>query len=542
MSGDRRVGLEGDASVALRAALGASALCSWVMKRFAWFAVPPVAILGLASLPLACFSSDASPPAVDDASTPVPPDDSGLPTGQDATVPTIDSGSSDAGADTATTPADAADGAPAPVTVKVLLGAAPESEVLVVFQDATGAVLSSATTDATGTVSRIVAAGSQVTAALGTAQSPNLVTVEDVEPGDTLTLLDLPTTNPPNSQEDVAVTLPATTWDGETANVYVNAGACGDPVGSDVFIESSCTSQGTFPLFARATDATGEVAYTYQTGNAVAADGGPLAITVSRPWSTSTATETISASTLPTAPEDGGPSLGVSFDYTEVAGGVPLALGSVGAPAEEEGGVSSEAFVVHPGYPDYTQQDALFYLMGPNSSSPSEVFAVTRSAPPTASQTTALALGTLPGFTSASINGDDAGTPVQPVVSWTTTGSLSGANGIFTMMQWYAPAPDGGSQQISGTWTIVAPATATSVQAPSMPAEAAAFTPPATASYNPPRVVAVLAPFLAGYSAFKSQFATIPIFTPGSAWEPSIPLLPANGLTLYASVIYPNEG
>jgi hypothetical protein len=377
-----------------------------------------------------------------------------------------------------------------------------------------------------------------VTAVLGTTQNPNLVTVQDVENGDMLTLVDSPSTSSPNSPEPVAVTLPTTSWDA-AANVTIYAGACTGSTTSDVYLEPDCTSQGTFPLFARATDATGEVAYTYQVGNAVDADGGPLAITLSRAWSTSTATETIEASSVPVVPGDAGVSLGtVGFDYSEVAGGVPLSLQSLSAPVEDGG--PEEAYVVHAGYPDFTQQDAYVFLNGLQEDS--EVFAVTRTAPSTVSQTTSLALGTLPVFTGASVNANDAGSPEQPVLSWTTAGSLSAANGVFVMVQWSAPPLDGGNVDVNGTWTVVAPATATSVQAPSMPISAAAFTPPASTQYSAPRVVAVQGSFLAGYSAFKSQFATIPVFFPGGNWQPSIPILPANGLTLYVSAIYPDEG
>jgi hypothetical protein len=445
------------------------------MRHPRWFA-SPAALLALASLSLACGSNGNAEPTVE-AGTP-PAQDSGLPSGQDATTPPIDSGSPDVTTDAGTADAGTADVDAAPsasLTVTVLRGGAPESGVVVVFQQATGAVVATTTTDASGSVSRSVTAGSQVTAVLGTTQNPNLVTVQDVENGDMLTLVDSPSTSSPNSPEPVAVTLPATSWDA-AANVAIYAGACTGSTTSDVFLEPACTSQGTFPLFARATDATGEVAYTYQVGNAADADGGPLAITLSRAWSTSTATETIEASSVPVVPGDAGVSLGtVGFDYSEVAGGVPLSLQSVSAPVEDGG--PQQAYVVHAGYPDFTQQDAYVLLNGLQEDS--EVFAVTRTAPSTVSQTTSIALGTLPVFTGASVNANDAGSPEQPVLSWTTAGSLSAANGVFVMVQWYAPPPDGGNVDINGTWTVVAPATATTVQAPSMPMSSAAFTPPA---------------------------------------------------------------
>ena len=521
------------------------------MKRFARLVLPPVTVFGLASLSIACFSSSAAPPGDDSGA---PADDSG--STPDSTVPPVDGGSNDAAKDAPATdaeaaavpPQDAADAAveadaapPTTVTVRVILGATPESGVLVAFQDATGAVLASGTTDATGTIIQVIATGSQLTAALGTAQKPNLVTVQDVAPGDVVTLLDYPPTSLTSFSENLTVTPPASTWDAGT-QVYFRAGGCGDPAGYPVYLTDSCVTQGTYPLFAQASDAVGEVAYTYQKGSLAATDGGPGAVTITRAWSTSPGTETIAASSLPAGQADAGVTVGsITFDYSEFADGLQFALPSSAAESFDAG-LPSNWFPIHPGYPDFTQEDAYLYFGLSGSSLESEVAAVTRTAPASASEVTSLALGTLPGFTSASLDTTDAGSLVQPVFTWTTTGSLAAANGIFTMVQWYGPPPDGGTQGVNGTWTIVAPATATQIKAPSMPATAAAFTPGSTATYNPPRVVAVQSPFLAGYGAFKSQFATIPVFTPFGSWSPTIPTLPANGQTVFFSAIYPNEG
>ncbi len=66
-------------------------------------------------------------------------------------------------------PADVpVDAAPLPVTVTVIGPNGPESGVTIVFDDSTGALIGTATTSATGTVSQLLPAGSEVTAAFGT--------------------------------------------------------------------------------------------------------------------------------------------------------------------------------------------------------------------------------------------------------------------------------------------------------------------------------------------------------------------------------------
>lgn len=113
-------------------------------------------VVGLGSVPLGCVANNSGSPS-DDGGPPLS-EDSGTPPGQDATVPPVDSGGSDAGVNASDSSVDAG---PQPVTVNVLLAGAPESGVLVVFQDASGAVVTTATTGATGSVSQLVVAGSR---------------------------------------------------------------------------------------------------------------------------------------------------------------------------------------------------------------------------------------------------------------------------------------------------------------------------------------------------------------------------------------------
>jgi hypothetical protein len=508
------------------------------MKRVTWVFASSVGMVGLACLatvPVACVSS-SNPGAPDEDSGALPSEDSGALPGPDATLPPSDSGPIDSGADVAP---DSADAAPAPLTLTVLLGGAPEPGVLVVFQDATGAVVTTATTDAAGSVSHLVVAGSQVTAVLGTTQSPNLVTIQDVEPGDAITVVD-GSVQTANFSEQVSVALPAGEWDAATTTEYVYAGSCGDPIAYPVYLTSDCISGGQFPLFAIAEGLSSgvETAYTYQTGNAVLTDGGSADITVTHPWATATDIATLTATSLPEVLEDAGESLATVFlSYVEVSGGVGLSLPAI---TETTGSAPTSTFNIHSGYPDFVEAEAYAAINTGNDQEQAEVFALSRSAPPTASSASSLALGTLPVLTTATINGDDAGTPQQPNVSWTSTGPMAGANGMFVQLEWYAAPPDGGNAS-NGSWTIIAPPLVTSVTAPSMPSSASAFAPPSYASYNPPNVAAVQASFLAGYAGFRAQAGTIPVFTPYTYGGPSLPLLPANGASFYLSAIFQNQ-
>ena len=508
------------------------------MKRIAWLVASSLGVLGLANLPVACVSSTAAAPGDEDSGVPQG-GDSG-PQGNDATVPPgEDAATSDAGVDTGV------DAGPQPLTLRVLLGGAPEPGVSVVFQDATGTALTTATTGATGTVSQLVTAGSQVTVVLGTQRNPNLVTIQDVAPGDVLTVTDT-STSPTPIDDEVTTTLPASTWDAAAVSEVVYAGQCSDPVAYPLYLGTNCESAGQFPLFARAVDNTTqvEVAYTYQTGNALVPDGGlpdgdtTLPVVVTRAWSTSTATETVTGTNVPPLPV-GAQGGYVTQVYAEVSGGVPLSLLGSDATTDDAGAQSAQ-FVIHTGYPDFVQAGAYTTVSTESGNVISIVGGATRSAPPTTSQSASFDLSTLPLITSATVDANDGGIPGQPNVTWTSAGSLSAANGIYVSAQWNAEvATDAGSVSVNGTWTLVAPPTATSVQAPALPASLAAWSPGATASWNStPRVAAVQASFLSGYAGFRAQAGSLPLM---SGYAIVVPTLPVNG-TIYVSGIYPDEG
>ena len=509
-------------------------------------------VLGLAAAPLACFSSTATPPGEPD-SGPLPQEDGASP-GDAAGMPTGDGGHppAESGATDAVGPTDAGadatlvDASPQPLTLTVLLLGVPEPGVNVVFQDGTGAVIATATTDATGRVTRSVMAGSQVTALLGTLLAPQVVTIQGVAPGDALTVVD-PATSASSPSEPVTVTLPAATWDSSATAEGVYAGSCYNPLPYPINLTQSCESAGEFPLLARAFD-TGsgqEIAYTYQLGNAAQPDGGlpdgatSLPIVMTLPWATSTATATITATNPPGLPADGGGfANGVTLDYDEIARGVVLRVPAASVGTTDDAGAQSAGFVMHPGYPDFVQAEAVDQFTTPQG------LLVAGGATRAAAQATSLAmsfdLSTLPLITATSVDTADGGATSQPVVTWTSTASLAAANGIYISAQWSSSiTTDASTLYVNGTWTILAPPTATNVHAPALPASLAAWGPSPTASFNPtPRVAAVQASFAPGYAGFRALFGGVSLL---SGWQIELPALPVNG-TVYLVGLYPNEG
>jgi hypothetical protein len=520
------------------------------MKQASWVFV---GVLGLAIAPAGCFSSTATPPEGTD-SGPLSQDDGGQPA-IDATTPNSDGGTPpvdagvdspavDAGADTAVV-----DAGPQPLTLTVLRLGSPEPGVNVVFQDDTGAVVTTAVTDTAGMVTQIVTPGSQVTALLGTVTTPNPVTIQGVAPGDTLTVVDT-VTAPSEGTENVTVTLPAPTWDASGVYEEAYAGSCYDPVSYPIYLGANCETAGQFPLLALAieTSTQQEIAYTYQLGNVAQPEGGlpdgdtSLPITVSLPWMTSTATATLSATNPPGLPGDGGTTStanGVTFNYYEAAEGLFTSVPSPAGTTFDDAGTQSAAFAMHTGYPDFVQAEAVDTIRTPNDRYLVAAGA-TRAAPQATSLATSFDLSTLPLITATSLATADGGATQTLNVTWTSTGSLAAANGIYVSAQWSSSmTTDAGTVYMNGTWTILAPPTATNVQAPALPAEFAAWGPSPTAYVNAtPRMAAVQASFVSGYAGFRAAFGAVSFL---SGFEITVPTLPVNG-TVYVVGFYPDEG
>jgi hypothetical protein len=478
-----------------------------------------------------CFGGSNNPGPAEDAAGAA---DSGVAEAApiDATNPPEDSAADrsvpDAQPDAVAAEAEAG---PALVTVAVRSALGVEEGVTVVFQDASGAVLASAVTNAGGVASQMVVAGSQVTALMGTPLAPQLVTIESVAPGDVLSLYDTKN-DPTNFTVGVALGPDAAAPAG-TETVYVRIGDCylDEVPGTTTIEDPSCQSQGQFPVYAYAQggpDAGNAVlGYTYQKGNAVPTDGGTANVTLNGPWLTTTGTQTV-ATTFPDAAANGS-----YLILDEIASGV-----STSSPTHYGGGPGYQSISVptHPGFDDDLQAEANFYLATSNTIFVSAL--ATRGLGD--SGTTTIDLGqALPLLGGLSL---DVSNPTQATVVWgTDAGSLASADGVIAEFFW-TDTTDAGDY-VQGSWEIVAPATTTTLTAPAVPASVASWAPSAAAIINPrtPVVAAVEADFLAGYAQLRAEVGSLPLAPNliGGYTDTTTPPLPQDG-TLRLTAITQN--
>jgi hypothetical protein len=451
----------------------------------------------------------------------------------DANDATTDAGSPDI-ADVADV-ADVYDAGPAPVTVVVRNEFALESGVTVVFQDATGAVIGTATTDATGSAAMVVPAGSQVTALIGTASAPSLTTVTEVAPGDVITIGDAADKSTFDAFVSIGAVPPSPP--ANTAQYFVQAGStCGNnftaPPGQ-LEIHGKCEAAGHVPLLVVAADTSADtLAYSYLTTFVVTDDAGvgdasaPSAA-ITQPWQTAMINDSLTLTNV-------GAITGVDLSSEEIAAGVPYAAQQYVNLSTGDAGVAPTVFPHHPGYADAIQDEAL-----ERTFSGSFVYGLSLTqtfSAPTADSTTTFDLSTmLPSISATSI---DATPSARPTVTWTAPTPVGNAGG-FVMFGWSTPT-DGGN--VSGTWTIVVPASATSVIAPALPAALAAWAPTPTSYWSPhvPSAAFVDGSALTSYSVLRNTFVGFASgFGSGSDGDP--PVLPP-GTTLRVSYCGQDDG
>jgi len=411
------------------------------------------------------------------------------------------------------------DAGPAPVSVTVFLGGAPEPGVLVAFQDASGAVLGTATTDKKGTASRVLPAGSQVTVLLGSAATTLAIyTYVGVEPGDALAVVD-PTVA--GSLVTAIVDALPPNPPAATATFLGHIGTCTTYFGQTpaaMYAWPECVNNGKFPLLVLAQGGSGppSLGYAFQKDNTITdPDAGTASITVSGNWSTTVGTWTIDASNVPT-------SATVSASFAEIANGIPDALA----------GVPPASFETHPGYADFVQSEVVASFPPGNIADVQMASIATRAPTPALDGNVTIDLGQLlPAITGASA--DFATDPARPTVSWKTGGSLASADGTFVRVD--CMHTDDAALQTSVKWQLVVPPSATSVQVPALPPEADAWTSSGVGLYSTPTVVTVDG--LGGYAQLRKLAATVPPpDVTAKTSPPFIPPLPKDGtvrLTLY---------
>ncbi|MFI5296711.1 MAG: hypothetical protein ACHREM_01325 [Polyangiales bacterium] len=420
------------------------------------------------------------------------------------------------------------DAAPLPVTITVINPLGVEPGVTIAFQDATGAVLGMATTDSTGTASRVVPSGSQVTALLGSPTSPSLITITAVEPGDVLYVFDSNFAGATASVAALPAPLPDAGVDA-SLSFAANAGPCSTTFvtpPASLSLSSTCVNAGKFPFLVVAEGSSfAPLSFAFQKGNSVLSDGGTTTVSLPDAWSTSTTVQTIAATNVPAT--------GVSPEtlaYSEIADGVPSTTTAPYSIADDAG-VQSATFTAHGGFADSAQFEA--NLFAAQTGGASYLAIAQRGPAPSTASTTTFDLSTLlPMITDATVDGTT--TPSQPTVTWTTAASLAATHGGAVTIAW-SGNPDGGAS-LAGTWTIVVPPSATSVQVPQLPSTASAWLPFAGAGYQTPVLLFAKASFWTGYSQFRAQSSSLTAgtITYGQAIVPPLPMAGMAWVTAFA--------
>jgi hypothetical protein len=163
--------------------------------------------------------------------------------------------------------------------------------------------------------------GSQVTGLLGTAAAPHLVTVQGVEPGDVLTMVDSAFENAAGPSAPAHVTISGVPAFG--TSFHVQAGSGGGsfsavpatlnlyPAGGG---SQGCASAGNFPLlaFGYASDAGALLGFTFAKNNLLPPIGGTAQAALAGPWVTGGTTQTIAL----TNPLQGGFGSHLAFNDT----------------------------------------------------------------------------------------------------------------------------------------------------------------------------------------------------------------------------------
>jgi hypothetical protein len=480
-----------------------------------------------------CFGSSSPPPPSPDAE-PEDAGDASLPESgpPDATV--LDTGRPDAPI-VADAPVDVApEAASGGLNVVVSSAAGPEPGITVILQDTSGAVVTAAPTDANGRFSQsTIAAGSQVTLLFGAPTAASILTIEALEPGDSLAIYD---PNEPASYTASIESLPPNPPPG-TASYTAWAGACGfgtfmsapggsanisaNPAGSGIGYPP-CVSGDSFPVLVVANggpDAGNAVlGYASQSNNQlVTTDGGGTAVSVGGGWATAITASQLSAVNWP----DAGVYSGGELALGQVSGGVLLPTAN--EDVYSSGPTQPLASTLYSGYGDSIQAEA--YVFGLN-------FSITDIATRVPLDGGALALDMsqlLPLIDTVTV--DSTSDPYRPSLTYgSDAGSLAGSDGAIVVLYWNG-TNDGGSA-VQSSWTIVAPPTATTVKAPALPATASTWGPFPGASYGTPLVAVVDATFLSGYADLRvnvSAMTPSQTLVNGYPHSALLPALPVDG-------------
>jgi hypothetical protein len=492
---------------------------------------------------LACSSSSGSDDVPDSGASSTP-DSGGV--GNDAatldgTSPTHDAAASDGSMLDAAPPdgsdsADGSDGADAvasgAVQVVVVTASGPESGVTVVFSDATGALVATGTTDATGSVTQDVAAGSQVTALFNTSNGPNLVTIVGVKPGDVLKLVDGPVyVNGANVQATIDA---FTQGDASVSDYYISSAGCSTDTNGAVGtfeygLGNGCQNvSGQVPILVQALDSSNNgLAWQAAQGSLLASDAGVASVDLtSTSWTTTFGTQSV---TLLNAPDTLEPGVGFTeFTAVDSVSSVAFGLSTFTGQYPDAGVQTFEFNATHPGFAAFDQieaDDTISQSGGASVLAIADRVSTTTLASPSANDTIDLN-DVLPTITNATL---DATHPTRPSIAWTSAAPLTGAVATVVQVKWSDPLDDAGDVR-AGTWTIAVPASQMSVVPPQIP-DASGLGPTTMASWSTafPMVYSMNGDAFPTYDAIRATAALVGPALNVSTSPLLVPALPANG-------------
>ncbi len=389
--------------------------------------------------------------------------------------------------DTATVPdvfSDPAD--PLPVTVQVTRYGAPVAGKLVVFHDASGAVLGKFTTGVDGRATSTGPIPAMATVLLGgQTYRKEILTWTGVSAGDVLLASDLDEYEPAGS---FAVTLPGDISDAE-AHVYdVFVSECGSfaddtTIGSPVTVYLARPCLGSPPaVLGRAVNQSNNAlaGFSFKKNLTAPATSGDTVSVTTEDWS--------APSTVHMDIANEG-SLDANIYRILVAG-----LGGVGFTMRDP--VNAEPSGYDFEFP-VGFADAMQAKMQVEPDAYTIQALITRSAPAATVAFDAASL--LPAITSATA---DTTNIRRPVLIWAAASSLATTDGGSVKLRWSIPG-----EEMNRSWTIVVPPTATTVTAPSMPPEADGWLPHDEAGapqFDDPEITFAESTAIPGYREFRA--------------------------------------
>lgn len=394
----------------------------------------------------------------------------------------------EAGTDSATP--DASDGSdadagPQPLTVTVTRGNGPAVGVEVVFHDATGAVIGTATTDAAGKVVNTGPVPAQVSALLGGGSHRRIHTWTGVEDHDQLFVADSYSAAGQDATGRYDVTLPgkfqaATRYRLLTGPCSGMAETQDAPEPVQLFLRLKCQRPQVSILARAFDDVASETAFAFKKGNAPVVDGSTVPLTLAN-WA-APATTTLDAKNIPQDWVGYGSLL-------EIEGGL-------GFFADENILLANNQPVtvdVANGFADAHQFTGAL-MNGTRRTS------ITKRSSSTVTSTMLDFGSMLPEIPEVEIDTADV---VRPTASWSPAASLSGTDGGGVLLQWVDDRPR------DFVWTFAVAPGATSVKAPAMPIDAADWVPDAGSEFGEPEVFFVEGDALSGYAQFRGEAGRI---------------------------------